>query len=143
MAYLAHVTLVVPDYDAALAFYIGKLGFALVEDIALDDAPHGGKRWVTIRPPATPGAGAGEGATLLLARAATPDQHAAIGNQTGGRVAFFLATDDFARDHAAYTAAGVEWVRAPTRAAYGIVAVFRDPFGNLWDLIEHDRGQRG
>ncbi|WP_380787973.1 VOC family protein [Sphingomonas sp. R86521] len=141
MAYLAHVTLVVPDYDAALAFYIGKLGFSLVEDTALDDAPHG-KRWITIRPPGATGADAGEGATILLARAATLDQHAAIGNQTGGRVAFFLATDDFARDHAAYTAAGVEWVRAPTRAAYGIVAVFRDPFGNLWDLIERDRGER-
>ncbi len=126
--HLAHIALVVPDYDAALAFYVGKLGFTLVENTAL-----GGKRWVTIRPPGAP-----DGATtILLARAATPGQHAAVGNQTGGRVAFFLATDDFARDHAAFTAAGVDWARAPTCEAYGIVAVFRDPFGNLLDLIEH------
>ncbi len=126
--YLAHIALVVPDYDAALAFYVGKLGFTLVEDTALGD-----KRWVTILPP-----GASDGATtILLARAATPGQHAVVGNQTGGRVAFCLATDDFARDHAAFTTAGVDWVRPPTHEAYGIVAVFRDPFGNLWDLIEH------
>ncbi|MEG3163541.1 VOC family protein [Sphingomonas sp. PB2P19] len=132
MPHLAHVTLVVPDYDEALAFYVGTLGFTLVEDTPLD-----GKRWITIRPPGAPGGVRGEGATILLARAATPEQQAAIGNQTGGRVAFFLATDDVARDHAAFTAAGVDWVRAPVRAAYGIVAVFRDPFGNLWDLIEY------
>jgi catechol 2,3-dioxygenase-like lactoylglutathione lyase family enzyme len=128
MPHLAHITLVVPDYDEALAYYVGKLGFTLVEDTPLGD-----KRWLTIRPPGAPETAT----TMLLARAATPDQHAAIGNQTGGRVAFFLVTDDFARDHAAFTAAGVDWVRAPARHAYGIVAVFRDPFGNLWDLIEH------
>ncbi|TXC72534.1 VOC family protein [Sphingomonas ginsenosidivorax] len=128
MPHLAHVTLVVPDYDAALAFYVGKLGFALVED-----TPIGTKRWVTIRPLGTPASAT----TILLARAATAEQHAAVGNQTGGRVAFFLATDDFARDHAAFTLAGVRWERPPSREAYGIVAVFRDPFGNLWDLVEH------
>ena len=85
------------------------------------------------RPPGAPDTAT----TILLARAATPEQHAAIGNQTGGRVAFFLATDDFVRDHAAFTAAGIDWVRPPSRAPYGIVAVFRDRYGNLWDLIEH------
>ena len=122
----AHVTLLVPDYDEALAFYVGRLGFELVED-----TPEPTKRWVTVRPP---GAGP-QAATILLARAATPEQRARIGDQTGGRVAFFLHTDDFARDHARFTAAGVEWVRPPIDQPYGTVAVFRDPFGNLWDLI--------
>jgi catechol 2,3-dioxygenase-like lactoylglutathione lyase family enzyme len=125
---LAHVALVVRDYDEALAYYVGKLGFTLVEDTAQP-----GKRWVTIRPPGAPDTAT----TILLARAATPDQHAAVGNQSGGRVALFLATDDFARDSAAFTAAGVEWVRAVRHEPYGIVAVFRDLYGNLWDLIEH------
>lgn len=137
MPHLAHVTLVVREYDEALAYYVGALGFTLVED-----TPQDGKRWVTVRPPATPGIGAGQGTNILLARAATPEQQAAIGAQTGGagggRVAFFLATDDFARDHAAFTAAGVDWVRAPVHEPYGIVAVFRDLYGNLWDLIERD-----
>lgn len=126
--HLAHLTLVVRDCDEALAFYVGKLGFELVEDTPV---PEQGKRWVTIRPPdAGPNA-----TTILLARAATPEQHAAIGNQTGGRVAFFLATDDFARDHARFTAAQVEWVRPPADQPYGRVAVFADIYGNLWDLI--------
>ncbi len=130
MPHLAHITLLVPDYDEALAYYVGKLGFTLVED-----TPQGDKRWVTIRPPGAPP----HATTILLARAATAEQHAAIGNQAGGRVAFFLATDDFARDHAAFTAAGIDWVRPPVDEPYGIVAVFRDRYGNLWDLIQHHR----
>jgi catechol 2,3-dioxygenase-like lactoylglutathione lyase family enzyme len=117
------LALVVPDYDSALAFYVGKLGFRLTEDI-----PQGPKRWVTVEPP-------GGGPRLLLAKAEGPRQSAAIGNQTGGRVFLFLATDDFARDHAAFTAAGVVFEEAPRHEAYGTVAVWRDPFGNLWDLI--------
>lgn len=129
MPRLAHVALVVRDYDEALAFYVGKLGFELVED---SYQPEQDKRWVTIRPPGAPG----DGATILLARASTPDQARFIGDQAGGRVFLFLATDDFDRDHAAYTAAGVEWVRPPTAQPYGKVAVFRDLYGNRWDLIQ-------
>lgn len=133
MPHLAHVALVVGDYDEALAFYIGKLGFELVEDTY---QPGQDKRWVTIRPPGAP-VGA---ATLLLARAATPEQARFVGDQAGGRVFLFLATDDFERDHAAYTAAGVEWVRPPALQPYGKVAVFRDLYGNRWDLIEFAPG---
>lgn len=130
MPHLAHIALVVRDYDEALAFYVGKLSFALFEDSALPDP---GKRWVVIRPPGAP-----EGATsILLARAAAPEHVAAIGHQAGGRVFLFLATDDFDRDYAAFTAAGVVWVRAPEHHDYGIVAVFADLYGNLWDLIEY------
>lgn len=121
------VTLVVPDYDAAIDFYCGALGFTLVEDNGLDDE----KRWVVVRPPG------GDGASLLLARAANEDQARAIGMQTGGRVGFFLKTDDFARDHAAYLAKGVVFEEEPRHEVYGTVAVFRDPFGNRWDLIQH------
>ena len=134
MPHIAHIALVVRDYDEALAFYIGKLGFTLVEDTY---QPEQDKRWVTIRPPGAPGAGVNEGATtILLARATTPEQAAAIGNQSGGRVFLFLATDDFARDHVAFSAAGVEWVRPPARHAYGEVAVFADLYGNLWDIVQ-------
>lgn len=126
---LAHVALIVRDYDEALAFYIGKLGFALVEDSA---QPEQDKRWVTIRPPGAPE----PATTLLLARASTPEQAAFIGDQAGGRVFLFLRTDDFDRDYAAYTAAGVEFVRPPVAAPYGKVAVFLDLYGNRWDLIE-------
>ena len=129
MAHLAHITLVVRDYDEALAFYVGKLGFDLVEDTY---QPEQDKRWVTIRPP---GAGA-NATTILLARASTDHQQTRIGDQTGGRVAFFLATDDFARDHARFTAAGVTWVRPPADQPYGRVAVFADLYGNLWDLVQ-------
>jgi catechol 2,3-dioxygenase-like lactoylglutathione lyase family enzyme len=122
---IATATLVVPDYDAAIAFYVGKLGFQLLTD--LDQG--GGKRWVTVAP-------RGGGAALLLAKAATPAQHAAIGAQTGGRVGFFLETDDFERDHRAMTAAGVAFEEAPRDEPYGRVAVWRDPFGNRWDLLE-------
>lgn len=140
MPHLAHITIVVRDYDEALAFYVGKLGFDLVEDIAQpeqdrrpsDPAGIAPKRWVVIRPP-----GAGPHATtILLARAATEHQASRIGDQTGGRVGFFLHTDDFGRDHALFTAAGVEWVRPPVDQPYGRVAVFADLYGNLWDLVQ-------
>jgi catechol 2,3-dioxygenase-like lactoylglutathione lyase family enzyme len=129
MPHLAHIALVVRDYDEALAFYIGKLGFELVED---SYQPEQDKRWVTIRPPGA----RGQAATILLARASSAEQERFIGDQAGGRVFLFLATDDFDRDHAAYTAAGVEWVRPPVVQPYGKVAVFLDLYGNRWDLIE-------
>ena len=126
---LVQISLVVRDYDEAIAWYTGRLGFTLVEDIY---QPEQDKRWVVIAPPGAP-----EGsATLLLARATTPAQAAAIGNQTGGRVFLFLHTDDFDRDHAAMTARGVRFVRPPSIQPYGKVAVFADLYGNLWDLIE-------
>ena len=130
----AHIALVVRDYDEALAFYVGKLGFELVEDTPV---PEQGKRWVTIRPRGAPA----HATTILLARAATPEQAARIGDQTGGRVAFFLHTDDFARDHARFTAAGVEWVRPPADYDYGRVAVWKDLYGNLWDLVQFSDGR--
>lgn len=123
---ISAVALVVPDYDAGIAFYVGALGFDLTSDLDMG----AGKRWVTVQPP-------GGGSALLLARAVSPAQTAAIGNQTGGRVGFILTTDDFARDHAAYLAAGVHFEEDPRSEPYGIVAVFRDPFGNRWDLLEH------
>lgn len=133
MPHLAHIALIVRDYDEALAFYVGKLGFTLVED---SHQPAQDKRWVTIRPP---GASA-NATTILLARASTPEQAAFIGDQAGGRVFLFLATDDFARDHAAFTAAGVEWVRPPADYDYGRVAVWQDLYGNLWDLVQFNPG---
>jgi catechol 2,3-dioxygenase-like lactoylglutathione lyase family enzyme len=133
MPHLAHIALVVRDYDEALAFYVGKLGFELVEDTYI---PEQDKRWVTIRPPGAPP----QATTILLARASGDHQANYIGNQAGGRVFLFLATDDFARDHARFSAAGVEWVRPPAQQPYGQVAVFRDLYGNLWDLIEFATG---
>jgi catechol 2,3-dioxygenase-like lactoylglutathione lyase family enzyme len=133
MTHLAHIALVVRDYDEAIAFYVGKLGFELVED---SYQPEQDKRWVTIRPP---GASA-DATTILLARASTEHQAKYIGDQAGGRVFLFLATDDFERDHAAFTAAGVEWVRPPATYDYGKVAVFRDLYGNLWDLVQFAAG---
>lgn len=128
---ISTLALVVPNYDAGIAFYVATLGFTLCEDIA--QGP--GKRWVTVAPPGSdPGA-----ARLLLAQAASPAQDAAIGNQTGGRVFLILETDDFARDHAAMLAAGVALEEPPRHETYGTVAVWRDPFGNRWDLIQrHD-----
>ena len=123
MARLAAIALVVPDYDAAIAFYCGIMGFALTED---HDQGH--KRWVTVTPP-------GGGARLVLARAEDTAQRAAIGNQAGGRVWLFLETDDFARDAARMQAAGVVFEEPPRFEPYGTVAVWRDPFGNRWDLI--------
>ena len=129
MLHLAHIALVVRDYDEAIAFYVGKLGFTLVAD---EYQPEQDKRWVLVRPP-----GASENATtILLARASTPEQLTFVGNQAGGRVFLFLATDDFDRDHAAFTAAGVEWIRPPAVQPYGKVAVFADLYGNSWDLVQ-------
>ncbi len=123
---LQAVTLVVPDYDVGIAYFVGKLGFDLVEDTPRG----GGKRWVRVAPK-------GGETQLLLAVGKDDRQRAAIGNQTGGRVAFFLQTDDFARDHAAFLARGVDFTEKPRREDYGTVAVFRDDFGNPWDLIEY------
>jgi len=140
---LAHIALLVRDYDEAIAWFAEKLGFTLVADDPLGEGKHGAasaeggsevatsKRWVLVAPPGT-----GEhAATLLLARASTPEQEAFIGNQAGGRVFLFLRTDDFDRDYAAYRARGVTFVREPVTHAYGTVAVFEDLYGNLWDLI--------
>lgn len=123
---LGAVTLVVPDYDAAIRFYTTSLEFQLVQDTDLGE----GKRWVLVAPP-----GSSE-TRLLLARAATPSQYAAIGQQTGGRVFLFLHTDNFDRDYAAYRDRGVVFREPPRYEPYGTVAVFEDPFGNAWDLIE-------
>ena len=128
LAHIAHIALIVRDYDEAIAWFTSVLGFNLVEDTVLDEA----KRWVLVAPP---GAG-GNAATLLLARAATPEQEAFIGNQAGGRVFLFLRTDDFRRDYDAMTAKGVRFVRPPAEQPYGTVAVFEDLYGNLWDLIQ-------
>ncbi|MEA3014406.1 MAG: hypothetical protein QOD42_2951 [Sphingomonadales bacterium] len=126
---LAHVALIVRDYDEAIAWFTGKLGFVLVAD---DYQAAQDKRWVLVAPP-----GAGAGATsLLLARAASAEQQAFIGNQAGGRVFLFLRTDDFDRDYAAMRGKGVTFTRAPKRAPYGQVAVFEDLYGNLWDLVQ-------
>ncbi len=121
------VALVVDDYDRAKAFYCDSLGFECLQDEVQPE----GKRWVVIKPKG------GEGAALLLAQAASESQRAAIGNQTGGRVGFFLKTDDFARDHAAMKAKGVRFMEEPRHEVYGTVAVFADPYGNTWDLIQH------
>jgi catechol 2,3-dioxygenase-like lactoylglutathione lyase family enzyme len=123
--HLGAVSLLVADYDAAIAWFTQSLGFVLLEDTDLG----GGKRWVKVAPP-------GGQTTMILAKASTPDQVAQIGKQGGGRVWLFLHTNDFARDHAAMTAAGVRFVEAPRRELYGSVAVFEDLCGNRWDLIE-------
>lgn len=122
-ARISAVALVVPDYDPAIAFYVG-IGF----ELRTDDDMGGGKRWVTVAPP-------GAETALLLARAADARQAAAVGNQTGGRVGFFLHTADFDRDHARIVAAGGIFEELPRSEPYGRVAVWRDPFGNRWDLI--------
>jgi catechol 2,3-dioxygenase-like lactoylglutathione lyase family enzyme len=124
--FIAHIALVVKDYDEAIEFYTGKLGFSLVEDTVLSET----KRWVLVRPP-----GNGECA-LLLAKAAKPEQTFAVGNQTGGRVFLFLFTDDFKRDYNTMLGKGIHFVRPPASEEYGTVAVFEDLYGNLWDLIE-------
>lgn len=125
--HLALVALVVDDYDRAIDFYVNRLGFTLEED---SYQPAQDKRWVVVAPPGT------TGCRLLLARATSEEQASRIGNQTGGRVFLFLYTDDFHRDHARYLAAGVEFVRTPRVEPYGTVAVFRDLYGNLWDLVQ-------
>ncbi|MEZ4685976.1 MAG: VOC family protein [Bacteroidia bacterium] len=130
---IAHITLVVKDYDDAIEFYTQKLDFILLEDTRIDEK----KRWVTVAPP-----GAKE-CCLLLAKAADKAQEESIGNQTGGRVGFFLFTDDFWRDYTNMVERKVRFVRPPTEFEYGTVAVFEDLYGNLWDLIEPNENNKG
>ena len=125
---LAHIALVVRNYDEAIAFYTRVLGFQLIEDTDLG----GGKRWVLVAPP-------GSSTSLLLAQAANAEQSSRIGNQTGGRVFLFLHTDDFWRDYRRLQSRNVRFVRDPKEEEYGTVAVFADLYGNLWDLIERTR----
>lgn len=127
---IAHVALLVRDYDEAIAFYTEKLNFSLVQDSYL---PEQGKRWVLMAPP-------GGGTNLLLARASTAEQGLFVGNQAGGRVFLFLQTDDFWRDYNFMVAAGVNFIRPPSAETYGMVAVFEDLYGNRWDLLHHDEG---
>lgn len=124
---IVHVALVVRDYDEAIDFFTRKLRFTVVEDTY---QPEQDKRWVVVAPPSSPGT------ALLLARASNPEQEAFVGNQAGGRVFLFLATDDFARDYDEMKSRGVRFVRPPKRADYGTVAVFEDLYGNRWDLVE-------
>lgn len=130
---IAHIALVVKDYDEAIQFYTKKLNFKVIEDTPLNEA----KRWVLIAP-----SGAKE-CCLLLARAANEKQEASIGNQTGGRVFLFLYTDNFERDYKQMVENGIRFVRQPTAEAYGTVAVFEDLYGNLWDLIEPSNQNKG
>ncbi|MBD0709555.1 MULTISPECIES: VOC family protein [unclassified Streptomyces] len=132
MSSIALVTLVVRDYDEAVAFYTDALGFELVEDTDRG----GGRRWVVVRPPHAAGVGGIGNAGLLLARAKNEAEEAAVGNQAGGRVGFFLHTEDFTRDHARMTAAGVTFLEEPRHEPYGSVAVFEDLYGNRWDLLQ-------
>lgn len=125
-----HVALVVRDYDEAIAFYTKTLNFTLIEDTY---QPAQDKRWVVVAPPES------SGTSLLLARASTPEQNAVIGGQTGGRVFLFLRTDDFWRDYREMASRGVTFVREPRNEPYGTVAVFKDLYGNLWDLVGPDR----
>jgi catechol 2,3-dioxygenase-like lactoylglutathione lyase family enzyme len=122
---IGYIALVVRDYDEAIDFYVNKLGFTLVEDTIIEAQ---NKRWVLVAPP-------GSEARLLLARAVGPEQAARVGDQTGGRVFLFLHTDDFWRDYRRYQERGVVFVREPKTESYGTVAVFRDLYGNLWDLL--------
>ncbi|OJV17206.1 MAG: hypothetical protein BGO21_07440 [Dyadobacter sp. 50-39] len=124
--YISHISLIVADYDQAITFYTQILGFELVEDTRLSDD----KRWVLVKPKGQ------AGCSLLLARAATPEQMKAVGNQSGGRVFLFLYTDDFWRDYNMLLGKGVQFVRPPQEFDYGIVAVFADLYGNLWDLLQ-------
>ncbi len=124
--FIAHLALVVKDYDEAINFYTRKLGFRLLEDTILSET----KRWVIVAPPGT------GNCSLLLAKANGAEQLKAVGNQTGGRVFLFLYTDDFYRDYQAMMEKGIHFVRLPAKEVYGTVAVFEDLYGNLWDLIE-------
>jgi catechol 2,3-dioxygenase-like lactoylglutathione lyase family enzyme len=126
MQYIAHISLVVHDYDEAIEFYIQKLGFELVEDTWLNEE----KRWVIVRPMET------NGCSLLLAKAASSPQTAVVGSQAGGRVFLFLYTNNFWIDYASLVAKGVSFVRPPQEHDYGLVAVFADLYGNLWDLLQ-------
>ena len=135
---IAHIALVVRDYDEAIAFYTEKLHFELLEDTY---QPEQDKRWVVVTPPGS------TGTNLLLAKASKSEQEPFIGNQSGGRVFLFLSTDDFWRDYNEMVSKGIEFVREPKEAEYGTVAVFKDLYGNLWDLLEfapgHPLAQRG
>lgn len=128
--HIGHVALVVSDYEEAIAWFTGALGFDLIEDTDLGN----GKRWVLVRPTGS------EGTCLLLAKAANPEQAARVGDQTGGRVFLFLHTDDFWRDYEAMRGRGVRFLEAPRREAYGMVVVFEDLYGNRWDLLEARQG---
>jgi catechol 2,3-dioxygenase-like lactoylglutathione lyase family enzyme len=127
---IAHIALVVRDYDEAIDYFREKLLFRLVEDTY---QPEQDKRWVVVAPPGS------EGTSVLLARASSPQQESFIGNQTGGRVFLFLQTDDFWRDYHTLLEKGIEFVREPKQADYGTVAVFKDLYGNLWDLVEFEK----
>ena len=131
---LAHVALVVRDYDEAIDFFVGKLGFVLIQDVYQHEQK---KRWVMIAPPGSEGQP--HAASILLARAATSEQARYVGNQAGGRVFLFLRTDDFDRDYTAMVAKGISFVRPPKDAEYGKVAVFLDLYGNRWDLVQFAR----
>jgi catechol 2,3-dioxygenase-like lactoylglutathione lyase family enzyme len=124
---IVHIALVVRDYDEAIAFYTEKLHFTLIEDTY---QPEQGKRWVVVSPPGS------IGTTLLLAKASKPEQQPFVGNQAGGRVFLFLNTDDFWRDYNQMVSEGIKFVRKPKEETYGLVAVFEDLHGNLWDLLE-------
>ncbi len=124
---IVHIALVVRDYDEAITFYTQKLHFTIVEDTY---QPKQDKRWVVVSPPNS------NGTTLLLARASKPEQQPFIGNQTGGRVFLFLNTDDFWRDYTEMVSKGIKFIREPTEESYGLVAVFEDLYGNLWDLLQ-------
>jgi len=128
---IGQVALVVRDYDEAIDFYVGALGFTVIEDIAIQAQD---KRWVVVAPPSS------TGSRLLLAKAVGNDQSSRIGNQAGGRVFLFLYTDDFWRDFHAYRARGVIFVQEPRAESYGTVAVFKDLYGNLWDLLQPNAG---
>jgi catechol 2,3-dioxygenase-like lactoylglutathione lyase family enzyme len=123
---IAHIALMVRDYDEAIEFYTQKLGFELLEDTALSET----KRWVLVSPKSA------QGCSLLLAKASSDEQRGRVGNQTGGRVFLFLHTDDFWRDYRGFLKNGVVFVREPSEESYGTVAVFQDLYGNLWDLIQ-------
>jgi len=135
---IVHVALLIKDYDEAIAFYTQKLNFELIEDTY---QPEQDKRWVVVSPPGS------NGVCLLLARASKPEQESFIGNQSGGRVFLFLNTDDFWRDFNSMKAKGIKFVREPKQQAYGMVAVFEDLYGNLWDLLglnsDHPVSARG
>lgn len=130
--HLAHVAFLVHEYDEAIAFFTHQLGFRLIEDTRQTDT----KRWVLVSP------GAEDGSTLLLARAATPAQAAAVGKQGGGRVTFFLRTDDFRRDYERMRASGVRFLEQPREEEYGTVVIFEDLYGNKWDLIQSKLTER-
>ncbi|SKB64504.1 Catechol 2,3-dioxygenase [Acetoanaerobium noterae] len=127
MQSIVHIALVVQDYDEAIDFYTKKLNFKLIEDTY---QPEQDKRWVVISPPGS------SGTTILLARASKPEQITFIGNQAGGRIFLFLGTDDFWRDYNNMVSIGIEFVRKPKEESYGVVAVFKDLYGNLWDLVQ-------